>query len=89
MADGTPQGRKKPYSESEISKCKCVRCGAPARFQWNACADGNVWRPLCERCDIMLNAVVLKFLGFDDWKQKLRNYCKKIAVRWRKMFEEV
>lgn len=89
MADGSMQGRKKPFSDKEIEKCECVRCGKPARFQWNACADGNTWRPMCEQCDIMLNAVVLKFLGFKDWKQKVRDYCKKIAVRWSKKFEEV
>lgn len=37
----------------------------------------------------MLNVLVLKFLGFQDWRTKVKEYCKKIAVRWSKKFEEV
>lgn len=81
------QGRKKPYTEAEIPNTKCVRCGKQARFQWNACADNNLWRPLCERCDIMVNVLVLKFLGFEDWKDKMKAYCRKIGVRWTKRFD--
>ena len=41
---------------------KCVRCGEQARFQWNACADANLWRPICGRCDVELNRLALEFM---------------------------
>ena len=66
--------RTKPYTEIGIRRLKCVRCGAKAQFQWNICADGNVYRPICKQCDIELNAMVLKWAGFEDWKDKIDKY---------------
>lgn len=68
------QGRKKPYTETGIKRCKCVRCGNRARFQWQICAYGNTYRPLCEECDIELNEMVLKWAGFSDWEIKIQRY---------------
>ncbi len=54
--------RKKPYTEIGIARCECIRCGAQAEYQWQICADGNNYRPLCSQCDIGLNKTVLKFM---------------------------
>lgn len=54
--------RKGPYTAAGIIRCKCVRCGEPALYQWQICSDGNNYRPVCEGCDIALNAAVLRFM---------------------------
>lgn len=66
--------RRKPYTVIGISRCKCFRCGAKAMYQWQICADGNVYRPVCLKCDVELNEVVLKFMGFPDWEAKMESY---------------
>lgn len=60
-----PVGRPhtRPYTEIGIRRVACIRCAAPARFQWGACADGNRWRPLCTACDVALNLLVLEWMG--------------------------
>jgi len=58
--------RKKPYTEIGISRMKCFRCGAKASQQWQICSDGNQYRPICVDCDIMLNEMVIKFMGLPD-----------------------
>lgn len=63
-------GRKKPYTQKGIGRVPCTRCGRPARYQWQVCADGRLFRPICEECDIALNEAVLRFMGFsEDWVQ--------------------
>lgn len=54
--------RKEPYTAIGIRRVKCIRCGAPAVHQWNICADGNNFRPVCLDCDIQLNIAVLNFM---------------------------
>jgi hypothetical protein len=66
--------RKKPYTEIGIKRLKCFRCGAQAKYQWQICSDGNVYRPLCTACDIEMNELVLKFMKFPDWEIKINNY---------------
>ncbi len=55
--------RHKPYTEMGIKRLPCVRCGAPARTQWQVCADGNQYRPICEDCDVALNQMVMEWVG--------------------------
>jgi NAD-dependent SIR2 family protein deacetylase len=62
-----------------IRRLKCFRCGKKAKYQWQICADGNQYRPICEECDIALNEMVLKFMGFPDWQEKMEAYRKKIG----------
>jgi hypothetical protein len=66
--------RKQPYTEAGIKRVKCFRCGSKAHFQWNICSDGNVFRPICIKCDVELNRLVLRFMRFPDWKQKADDY---------------
>ena len=54
--------RKKEYTEKGIKRLACIRCGEPAVYQWQICADGNNYRPLCANCDIELNSTVLEFM---------------------------
>ncbi len=68
--------RKKPYTEIGILRKKCFRCSARAKFQWQICADDNIWRPLCADCDIKLNEMVLRFMKFKNWKKKVEDYRK-------------
>lgn len=65
--------RKKPFSAIGIRRKKCVRCGKPARHQWKVCADDR-YRPVCDDCDLLLNAFVLKWLREKRWKRKIRAY---------------
>lgn len=66
--------RRKPYTEIGIRRLKCFRCGARAKTQWQVCADGNVFRPLCAACDIGLNKLVLRWMNDPDWRTKIAAY---------------
>lgn len=72
--------RKKPYTEIGIRRIPCARCASPSVHQWQVCADDNVYRGLCSDCDVKLNAMVLKWMGFKDWKQKITKYNEEKAV---------
>jgi hypothetical protein len=67
-------GRKTPYTEIGIRRMSCVRCGKRASSQWQVCADGNTYRPLCSECDILVNRLVLIFMRDPDWKEKVAAY---------------
>ena len=69
--------RKKPYTAIGIRRLKCFRCGKQAVHQWQICSDNNVYRPLCLECDIALNELVLKWMGFTDWEGKIKRYTDK------------
>lgn len=73
--------RSRPYTQKQLDSLQCHACHAPARFQWNACADGNIWRPLCAGCDVRVNIEVLKVLYPTKWKTKVRAYCKEINFK--------
>lgn len=70
-------GRKEPYTELGVRRMKCVRCQAKAEFQWNACADDNLWRPLCIDCDVGLNLLALTYMGDPDAPAKVAAYERK------------
>jgi hypothetical protein len=71
-------GRKVPYTEIGVRRMKCFRCGKPAKYQWQICSDDNVYRPICEECDIKLNDLVLKFMRFPDAEEKMHKYREKV-----------
>ena len=53
---------------------RCFRCKKKATEQWDICADGNKGRWICIDCDIKLNRLVLKFMGFKNWKEMMKKY---------------
>jgi hypothetical protein len=67
-------GRRQPYTETGIKRLPCARCGAPATQQWSACADNNLYRPICTECDIALNELVLEFMRDPEVKEKIKRY---------------
>jgi len=69
-------GRKQPYTEKGIERLPCIRCGEKALHQWQICSDGRLFRPLCIHCDIALNELVLRWIGFKDWRKKMADYKK-------------
>lgn len=71
--------RKQPYTEKGIRRLKCVRCGEKARFQWSICADGNVSRPLCARCDVELNTMVMRWAFGDTREADIAAYRNKVT----------
>lgn len=74
-------GRRRPYTVAGVRRVSCARCGNPARHQWSICSDGNLQRPICLDCDIALNRLVLRWMGFPDWREKIASYTKQIQAR--------
>lgn len=70
------RSRRKPYTERGIRRVPCRRCGSPSRFQWQVCADGNIFRGLCEKCDVALNHLVLHWMRDPDADQKVAAYAR-------------
>jgi hypothetical protein len=66
-------GRREPYTSIGIKRLRCVRCGGKAAHQWQVCADGNVYRPLC-LCDIALNKLVLEWANDPQAAEKTARY---------------
>jgi len=33
-----------------------------------------LYRPLCLACDVALNELVLQWMGFPDWQEKIARY---------------
>lgn len=72
-------GRRKPYTDRGISRVPCSRCGKPSTFQWNACANGNLYVGICTECDIALNGMVLEFMRIPGRKQLMKKYVARLA----------
>ena len=73
--------RTKPYTEIGIRRLKCSRVGCENRAtqQWQVCADLNQYRPICSDCDIAINEMVLRFMGWEDAEEKLAAYRETFA----------
>jgi hypothetical protein len=71
--------RRKPYSERGIRRLKCWRLGCENRAfqQWQICADGNVYRPVCWECDVEMNGLVLAFMGDPEAYTKMKRYAER------------
>lgn len=68
-------GRKEPYTQIGVRRLVCFRCGAKGPTQqWNICADGNLFRPICNACDIALNDLILTFMRHPERAQLMRVY---------------
>lgn len=66
--------RTKPYTERGLRRLNCFRCGNNAHAQWQICADGNQYRPICVMCDIDLNRLVLEFMRDPEVEMKMAIY---------------
>lgn len=68
------EGREKPYTRIGIRRLTCFRCGGLPGFQWTICANNNNFVPICRTCDVALNKLVLRWMGFKNWKVLIQNY---------------
>jgi len=66
--------RMKPYTYIGIRRKKCARCGAQATEQWQICALGRQYVPICRECDIVLNSVVLDFMHWPGMVGIMKKY---------------
>lgn len=78
LGRGAAAVRKKPYTERGIRRVPCARCGAPSRFQWQICADGNLFRGLCAECDVAVNEMVARFVWGDSREADLLAYRQRV-----------
>ncbi len=69
-------GRKQPYTETGISRVPCYRCGNPSTQQWQICCLRSYYVGVCNKCDIALNELVLKFMGISNRKEIIKRYKK-------------
>lgn len=71
--------RRTPYTAIGIARMKCIRgCGRQARYQWQICSDGNVYRPVCRECDVELNEMVMRWAFGDAREADLMAYREKV-----------
>ncbi len=68
--------RKKPYTEIGIKRIPCKRCGKKSSQQWNVCSMIGFYG-VCDKCDIDLNEMVLKFFKVKNWKAIIEEYKNK------------
>lgn len=66
--------RMKPYTTKGIRRVPCARCGAPSVHQWQFCSDGGQFRGICQECDLALNRLILKWIGFPNWQEMAKRY---------------
>lgn len=66
--------RKTPYTSLGIARLTCIRCDNQATSQWQVCADGNTFRPLCTSCDIELNRMVLNWMKHPNADKAIEQY---------------
>jgi hypothetical protein len=72
-------GRRQPYTETGIRRVACgVRgCRAKGHAQWQCCANGNRWVPLCKTHDTALNRVALAFIRHPEAEALMDAYVKR------------
>lgn len=70
--------RTQPYTEVGIKRIPCARCSKPSTQQWQVCAMDNRYMGVCQECDILLNALVIKFMGLKA------EYIKKYKAKYNK-----
>ena len=73
--------RRKPYTQIGIRRLKCCVSGCENRgeFQWQCCATGNLWMPLCVEHDIGMNQMALEYIGHPRTEALVEEYRAKIT----------
>jgi len=66
--------RSKQYSKEGIKRVPCAGCGQPSTQQWQICSLNKMHLGICEKCDVDLNRVVLKFFNIRNWPYIVSNY---------------
>ena len=79
MPEHRRHGRRRPYTAAGVRRLPCFRCGRPASYQWSVCADGNLYRPVCEDCDVALNDLALRFMRDPERVAKIKAYRERRA----------
>ncbi len=71
-----PVGSARPYTVLEIQRqtCSVAGCSRRAAYQWQCCATGNRWMPLCKECDVALNEMVLNWSGHPEAEPLIKQY---------------
>lgn len=69
-------GRREPYTAIGIRRLTCATegCSNRAHAQWNACANGGRFVPICKDCDLKLNRMALEFLGLPNTDELMASY---------------
>lgn len=75
--------RHKPYTQIGIRRMKCTRCDNKAEYQWNICADGGAYRPLCAPCDVELNTMVMRWAFGDTREADIAAYVQKVVTAFQ------
>jgi hypothetical protein len=74
-------GRSKPYTEIGIRRVPCAvsGCVSRAEYQWQCCANSNLWMPLCAEHDVDLNRLVLDWMGHPERDDLMAAYSAKVG----------
>ena len=74
-------GRREPYTQIGIRRLTCAVHGCENRgeFQWQCCANGNLWTPLCADHDVDLNRLVLDWMGHPDREALMNEYAARVG----------
>lgn len=78
LKDAPREGRRGPYTRRGIRQVRCFRCTNQAGQQWTICSMDNRYFPVCNECDILLNAFVLGWMRIPDQVQRMTRYRKKL-----------
>ena len=79
MSKLKPIGRRTQYTQDTIQRAKCFKCKTrPAKEQFNICALGGRFVPICPECDVELNALVLNWLDVPEKDERMKIYQKKM-----------
>lgn len=47
-------------------------------MQWQICADGQTYRPICKLCDVLLNELVVRWIWGYTREDELRLYRERV-----------
>lgn len=75
--------RTKPYTKAGIVRLKCCvkDCKQRAFTQWQICADGRIYRPVCVDHDVQINRIVLELMGVPDIEARMAAYEESLVLR--------
>ncbi len=72
--------RLEPYTRRGLKRIPCAKCGEPSAYQWQICADGNVYRGICAEHDIELNTMVMRWMFGDTKETEIEAYRKRVGM---------